>query len=319
MLKHPSAELRRVCVASVCDIGIDIRRFDLLAADGRPLAAFDAGSHLDVHVPSGAVRQYSLCGDPRLHDRYTIAVKREGSGRGGSVSMHDDVEVGSVLGVEGPRNLFPLAAAARRSLLIAGGIGITPIYAMARALNAEGKDWELHYCARSEQHAAFYAELRELSPARVHPYFSEAPLLDAGALLRAPDETTDVYCCGPQGLMESVIAASAHWREGAVHFEWFAAPDSRSGPNQAFEVALVRSGLVLTIPPDRSILQVVREHGIDVQSACEEGVCGTCETRLLSGEVDHRDMLLSAAERAANGSMMICCSRAKSPRLELDL
>src|ERR1700676_3972533 len=189
MLTHAPAELRRVRVASVCDIGIDIRRYDLRAADGRPLPAYDAGSHLDVHVPSGAVRQYSLCGDPRMHDRYTIAVKRERSGRGGSVSMHDSVDVGSVLGIEGPRNLFPLAASATRSLLIAGGIGITPIYAMVQTLNAAGKDWELHYCARSEQHAAFYSELRELSPTRVHTYFAEVPLLDAGGLLRAPDDT----------------------------------------------------------------------------------------------------------------------------------
>ena len=319
MLTHPSAELRRVRVASVYDIGIDIRRYDLLAADGRPLPAFDAGSHLDVHVPSGAVRQYSLCGDPRIHDRYTIAVKRERSGRGGSISMHDNVEVGSVLGIQGPRNLFSLAASARRSLLIAGGIGITPIYAMVQTLDAAGRDWELHYCARSEQHAAFYPELRELSSTRVHTYFAEVPLLDAGALLCAPDGTTDVYCCGPQSLMESVIDASSHWKEGSVHFEWFAAPDVKSGPNEAFEVALVRSGLVLTVPADRSILQVAREHGIDVPSACEEGVCGTCETRILAGEADHRDMLLSAAERAANRSMMICCSRAKSARLELDL
>ena len=306
-------------VASVYDIGIDIRRYDLLAADGRPLPAFDAGSHLDVHVPSGAVRQYSLCGDPRIHDRYTIAVKRERSGRGGSISMHDNVEVGSVLGIQGPRNLFSLAASARRSLLIAGGIGITPIYAMVQTLDAAGRDWELHYCARSEQHAAFYPELRELSSTRVHTYFAEVPLLDAGALLCAPDGTTDVYCCGPQSLMESVIDGSSHWKEGSVHFEWFAAPDVKSGPNEAFEVALVRSGLVLTVPADRSILQVAREHGIDVPSACEEGVCGTCETRILAGEADHRDMLLSAAERAANRSMMICCSRAKSARLELDL
>lgn len=315
---HPT-ELRRVRVASIRQVAIDIRSYDLLAADGRPLAPFAAGSHVDVHVPGCFVRQYSLCGDPRVPNRYSIAVKKELAGRGGSASMHDEVEVGSVLGMTGPRNHFPLASHARHSVFIAGGIGITPIYAMIQSLDIAREDWELHYCARSEEHAAFYPELRELSSTRVHGYFSEVPILDTTELLRVRPDSTHLYCCGPQGLMKAVGAAGAHWEEGSVHFEWFAAPATDRGPNRPFEVVLSRSGLVLTVPSDRSILQIVREHGVEVPSACEEGLCGTCETRVLAGDPEHRDMLLSHAERAANCSMMICVSRANSARLELDL
>ena len=314
-----SHELRRVRVAAIHQQAVDVRSYDLLAADGRPLAAFQAGAHVDVHLPGGFVRQYSLCGDPRLTDRYRIAVKHEPAGRGGSRSLHEGVELGDVLSISSPRNHFPLAPHARHNILVAGGIGITPVYAMIQALHAAGQDWTLHYCARSEAHAAFHAELHDLDPARVHTYFSELPILDSSALLRTQPEGAHLYCCGPAGLMTAVAHATTHWTDGCVHFEWFAVPDTPRGPNAPLEVELARSGLVVTVPADRSILHVVREAGVDVPSACEEGLCGTCESRVLAGEPDHRDMLLSAAERAAGCSMMICVSRAKSARLVLDL
>jgi ferredoxin-NADP reductase len=220
----------------------------------------------------------------------------------------------------GPRNYFPLARGAPgKSLFIAGGIGITPIYAMVQALHAAGRDWILHYCARSQAHAAFYRELDALAPQRVVAHFSEVPVLDVDALLAAQAQGTHVYCCGPEGLMSAVKAATDRTDPACAHFEWFAAPRIDHARDRSFEVELERSGLVLSVPADRSILQVVREHGIDVPSACEEGVCGTCETRVLAGEPDHRDMLLTPAERAANRSMMICISRAISGRLVLDL
>jgi ferredoxin-NADP reductase len=272
-----------------------------------------------VYAPNGQLRQYSLCGDPADRSLYTIAVKKEPAGRGGSRSMHEDVEVGTALGMQGPRNFFPLADAARHSIFIAGGIGITPIRAMVGSLEQQGRSWELHYCARSQAHAAFYEELRALSPERVTAYFSEVPLLDAAALLREVREGTHVYCCGPEPLMKAVAAAAAHWPEGSVHFEWFAAPKTQWPPNQPFVVELARAGLTLEVPVERTILQVVREQGIDVHSACEEGVCGTCETRVLEGIPEHRDMLLTAAEREANCTMMVCVSRAKSAKLVLDL
>jgi vanillate O-demethylase ferredoxin subunit len=319
MTARHTNEARRVRVESMRREAIDVLAFDLLPADGRPLASSEPGAHIDVHVPDGPVRQYSLCGDLRGTERYTIAVKREANGRGGSAAMHERVAVGSVLAIVGPRNNFPLAQDARRSLFVAGGIGITPIHAMIHALHAADRDWELHYCARSEGHAAFYRDLRALAPGRVHAYFSEEPILDVATLTRNQTPDTHLYCCGPKGLMTAVGEATAHWAPGHVHFEWFSAPGGEAAPNQAFEVELRRSGMTLTVPPDRSILQVLRDHGLDVPSSCEEGVCGTCETRVLAGEPEHRDMLLSPAERAANSTMMICISRARSGRLVLDL
>jgi ferredoxin-NADP reductase len=311
-------EVRLARVASIRPAAIDILRFELEPADRRPFAPFTAGAHIDVTTPAGPVRQYSLCGNPSDARRYAIAVKREAEGRGGSISMHGALEEGEPLAFSGPRNLFKLAPAGE-SLLIAGGIGITPIYAMAQALAAAGRPWELHYCARSAEHAAFRSELEVLAQGRMSTYFSEAPLLDAGALLREVRPETHVYCCGPAPLMQAVKQAAAHWPAERVHFEYFAAPAIAWPPNQPFEVELARSGAVLQVPRDRSILQVLRADGVDVHSACEEGVCGTCETRVLAGEPEHRDMLLTDAEKAAGRTMMVCVSRSRSPRLVLDL
>jgi ferredoxin-NADP reductase len=319
MLQDASVEQRLVRVVAIRKAGIDTLCFELAAADRRPLAPFTPGAHIDVQVPNGMVRQYSLCGDARDASRYTIAVKREAAGRGGSRSMHDDLEEGSAVGILEPRNHFPLAQEAKHSLFIAGGIGITPIYAMIQALHGAGASWELHYCARSQGHAAFYPELVALGEARVTSWFSEQPLLDARALLHDVRSGTHVYCCGPTGLMDAVKEATAQWPAHQVHFEYFSAPARHDPPNRAFDVELRTSGLLLEVPPERTILQVVREHGIDVPSSCEEGVCGTCETRVLQGECEHRDMLLSEDEAAANTSMMICVSRARSRRLVLDL
>lgn len=312
-------ELRRVRVAAVRDVAIDTRAYELEPADGRPLPPHAAGAHIDVHVPSGVVRQYSLCGEIGAPDRYRIAVKRESDGRGGSISMHEDAEVDTFLAIGAPKNYFPLAQEAGSHLLIAGGVGITPVYAMAQALAREQRDWTLHYCARSSAHAAFLPELKALAPQRVNAHLSEAPVLDVARLLGSQPHDVHVYCCGPVGLMGAVKAATADWDETRVHFEWFAAPAVDHAHDQPFEVELARSRIVVTVPADRTILDMIREAGIDVPSSCEEGVCGTCETKLVAGEADHRDLLLSTIEREANKSMMICCSRARSKRLVLDL
>jgi ferredoxin-NADP reductase len=312
-------EQRLVRVSQVRRVAADIVCIDLKPADRRPFEAFEPGAHVDLYAPNGQLRQYSLCGDPRDTSHYAIAVKREPAGRGGSASMHDDVEPGTAMGMTGPRNFFPLSIDAEHSIFIAGGIGITPIRSMILALQHAGRSWELHYCARSQEHAAFYLELAALAPTLVKPYFSEAPLLDAQALLRGVRPGAHVYCCGPEALMKAVAAAARHWPEGTVHFEWFAAPKQDWPENRPFLVELVRSGLSLEVPAARTILQVVRDHGIEVVSACEEGVCGTCETRVLDGLCEHRDVLLSPAEREAGKTMMICISRAKTPKLVLDL
>ncbi|WP_427185402.1 PDR/VanB family oxidoreductase [Bordetella bronchialis] len=318
-MNEPAEESRLVRIREVRRVAVDINSYELAPADGRPLPPFSAGSHIDVLVPNGMTRQYSLYGDPADRGAYRIAVKREAAGRGGSASLHDKAEAGTALGIVGPRNHFPLAAQARHSLFIAGGIGITPIHAMARELSARGAPWTLHYCARSADHAAFHDELRALPGGQVIAHFSEVPTLDVATLLAEPREGTHVYCCGPQGLMKAVEAATAHWAPGHVHFEWFAAPDTAWPPNQPIEVELARSGTVVQVPAGRTILQVLREHGVDVPCACEEGVCGTCETAVLAGEPQHRDMLLTPEERATNRTMMVCVSRANSARLVLDL
>jgi ferredoxin-NADP reductase len=320
-LSDPDAdhELRRVRVTAIRDVAVDVRAYELVSADGRPLPPWTPGSHVDVHVPTGLVRQYSLCSDPAVKEGYRIAVKKEQAGRGGSLSMHEDVELGSVLAIGVPRNYFPLALDATPSLLIAGGIGITPIYAMVRSLAAAGRPWTLHYCARSETHAAFHDELHALAPRSVVRHFSEVPVLEVAPLLGAQRPDVHVYCCGPVGLMAAVKEATANRDAERVHFEWFAAPAVDRSRDQAFEVELARSGIVANVPADRTILQVVRECGIDAPSSCEEGVCGTCETRLLAGDGDHRDLLLTPEERAQNRSIMICVSRARSKRLVLDL
>jgi ferredoxin-NADP reductase len=317
-VNQPIDELRRVRVSAIRLLATDILAFDLIAADGRPLAPFTAGSHVDVYTPSGVVRQYSLCSDPRERNFYTIAVKNELAGRGGSTSMHANVEVGTLLGIAGPRNHFPLLTHAKSSVFVAGGIGITPIYAMIQTLAANDGDWTLHYCARSEEHAAFHDELTLHYPSRVKRYFSESPLLDPREVLRDIGAESHLYCCGPAGLMKAVQDAGSPDDAARLHFEWFSAPAAPHAENQGFEVQLASTGAVLEIPPEKSILHVLREQGIDVPCSCEEGVCGSCETRIVSGEVEHRDALLTAAERQANRSMMVCVSRARG-RVVLDL
>lgn len=318
-MSEATEESRLVKVRAIRAVATDINSYELVAADGRPLPAFTAGAHVDVHAPNGMIRQYSLHGDPADRSAYRIAVKRESSGRGGSMSVHDAIEVGSSLGIVGPRNHFPLARDASRHVFIAGGIGITPIRAMIQSVAARGEEWHLHYCARTSDHAAFFDELKSIDARRVTPHFSEVPTLDVADLLRVPADGVHVYCCGPQGLMQAVESATAHWPRGQVHFEWFAAPKGQWPANRPIEIQLARSGAIYLVPADDSILHVLRENGIHVPCACEEGVCGTCETAVLEGEPQHRDLLLSPEERAAGRTMMICVSRANSQRLVLDL
>jgi ferredoxin-NADP reductase len=318
-MKDPGEESRLARVRAVRAVATDINSYELVPADGRPFQPFTAGSHVDVQVPNGMTRQYSLHGDPADRSVYRIAVKFERTGRGGSMSLHEAAEVGSALGIVGPRNYFSLAPIAERHVFIAGGIGITPIYAMIQTLMARGEAWHLHYCARTPGHAAFYEDLDSVAPERMTTHFSELPTLDATELLRVQPPGTHVYCCGPEGLMKAVEAGASHWTQGHVHFEWFAAPKTPHPSNRPIEVTLARTGTVLVVPADRTILDVVRDSGVHVQCACEEGVCGTCETAVLAGEPQHRDFLLSPEERAANRTMMICVSRANSRQLVLDL
>ena len=310
-------------VAAVNREADGIVTFVLVDPAGRPLPSFGAGAHVDVHVPGGFLRQYSLCNDPTETRRYVIGVQRDAAGRGGSQRLHDLVKAGDTLPIGAPRNNFPLIDAAKRHRLIAGGIGVTPMMAMMWRLVATGADWHLDYCAREPARTAFLDRLRRPPFAgRVTPHFDggdPSKGLDVKRALATQGEGEHLYCCGPTGLMDAVKSAAAHWTTGTVHFEYFVNEGLDAGINAGFKVKIASSGAIYDVPADKSIMQVLREHGHDIDSSCEEGICGTCATPVKEGQVDHRDAVLSDEEKASNKWMMVCCSRAKSELLVLDL
>ncbi|HSW08457.1 PDR/VanB family oxidoreductase [Aquabacterium sp.] len=303
----------------------DICVFELVAADGAALPPFTAGAHIDVQLPGGLTRQYSLCNPPHETQRYQIGVLRDAASRGGSLAMHEQIQAGQQLTISAPKNHFPLVAGAGRSLLLAGGIGVTPILCMAEALGAAGADFEMHYCTRSRTHAAFLDRLAAApfaSQVSLH-FDDEAPAqrLDIAALLASVSADTHLYVCGPKGFIEAVLASARAqgWAEARLHCEFFAGEVINVDTDAAFEVELKRSGRVVTVPKGITIVKALGDAGIDVMVSCEQGVCGTCLTPVLEGQPDHRDSYLTPEEQAANDQMLLCCSRAKSARLLLDL
>jgi len=316
-------ELMSLEVRRKAKVAEDVVLIVLMRPDGGELPPFTAGSHLLVVTPNGRSRRYSLCNAPSERHRYVIAVKREPEGEGGSLSMADELEVGSRIEVSPPFNYFPLAENARRHVLIAGGIGITPVLAMARDLLSREADFKLVYCTRSPEATAFLHELSSPELAdRVqihHDYGDRAQSLDMMRLLADVPAHTHLYCCGPRSLMQAVRDASAHWPSGTVHFEDFgtsAHPEHEDG-EKPFSVRLARSAKTITVPPGVSILEALRTAGLDVPSSCESGTCGTCRTGLLAGVADHRDYVLDEDEQQS--AIMICVSRAQTDELVLDL
>lgn len=300
----------------------DVLWLELRDPQGRELPAFTAGAHLEVHLANGLVRHYSLCNDPAERDRYCLGVGLSRDSRGGSKYIHEQLRVGATLSVTAPRNNFPLELAASESVFIAGGIGITPIMAMIRACAAARRPWRLVYCARNRQRCAFYEELCALAPDRCRFHFDDEQdgrVLDAAAVLGGIPAEAHLYTCGPAPLMKAVEAAAADRAPDRVHFEWFTAAAADTSADLPFTVVLRNSGTRYEVPPGRSILEVLEDHDAGVPYSCREGLCATCRTTVLAGEVDHRDKVLSAAERATNKEMMICVSRARSAVLELEL
>jgi vanillate O-demethylase ferredoxin subunit len=303
----------------------DIVIFDLADPAGLNLPPFTAGAHIDIEAGPGLTRQYSLLNDPAERHRYQIGVLKDPHSRGGSVAMHG-VGQGDFLPVTGPRNHFPLHAGPHYALLLAGGIGITPLLSMARQRHREGQAFALHYCARSAAQAAFLPALQSSGFARsVHLHFDnegDAQRLDLPTVLAALPADAHVYVCGPGGFMAWCLdsAAGARIPEARLHREYFkaAAPDV-TATETAFQVKLASSGRILDIPADASILKILRANGVNLPASCESGVCGTCLTGVLAGKPDHRDMYLTTQERAAGDVMMPCCSRAMSPLLLLDI
>lgn len=301
-----------------------IATFEFRHAGGSDLPPFSAGAHIDMHIRPGYVRQYSLCGDPRERHRYVVAVLREEAGRGGSKAMHDELRIGQSVTLGTPRNFFPLVPGARRHLLIAGGIGVTPMMAMASELQAQAKDFFLHYCTRSPERTAFrerVAALAAAGHAAVHHDGGDPSRgLDLRALLLQPEAGTHVYYCGPPGFMGAAAQAAAHWPSGSVHFEHFASPAAPvAAPlaNCAFRVRLARSGMELEVPADKSIADVLKENDVFIETSCKEGYCGTCLTRYTAGEPEHRDSVLDEDDHRE--FVLVCCARARTPTLELDL
>lgn len=300
----------------------DICCLELIGHEERPLPAFDAGAHLDVHLPNGLVRQYSLCNNPGERGRYVIAVLKEPATRGGSRAMHDLV-VGQIIHVSEPRNFFPLRQEAQDSVLIAGGIGITPLICMAEALALRNSPFELHYRSRSRMRTAFHDRL-------VHSPFSDKvrfyldedhgrERFELSLILGRADAGRHLYVCGPQGLVEEVLsfARTRGWREPQLHAELFSQNSVAQG-ERSFEVELVRSGKVVTVGSHMTVVQALVEAGVPLAVSCGQGICGTCLTTVLAGEPDHRDTFLTPEERMANDQFLPCCSRSLSRRLVLD-
>ena len=298
--------------------------FELARPDGAALPAFSAGSHIDVQLPGGVTRQYSLCNDAAEQHRYRIAVLRDPASRGGSNAMHDTVKEGDTLTISEPRNHFPLVHAGK-TLLFAGGIGVTPLLCMAQRLAAIGADFEMHYSTRSPERTAFRQEIAG-SPfaARVqfhHDDGEAAQKLDLARVLGQPAPGTHLYVCGPTGYIDFVVstAKGLGWPAGQIHLEYFgAAPQDTSG-DRAFQVKVASSGATYEVPAGETVVQALGRHGIEIMVSCEQGVCGTCITRVLEGECDHRDMYFTDEEKAKNDQFTPCCSRAKSALLVLDL
>jgi vanillate O-demethylase ferredoxin subunit len=314
-----------VTLTRIAPLAQDISSFELIAIDGGGLPPFTAGAHIDVHLPNGMIRQYSLCSDPADTTRYVVAVLRDTQGRGGSVAMHDELLPGSNIKISRPRNHFPLVRNAHKHHLVAGGIGITPMISMIAALQARNESFHLYYCTRSKERAAFLETLQPLVAAglaSIHYDDAQGCGLNLAAAFKTPQQGAHVYYCGPNGFMSAMQQATEHWPAGTVHFERFGAPDATENdadalPQEEFTVQLARSGGTYVVKPGETIVEVVTRHGVEIDVSCEEGYCGTCMTRYLAGQPEHHDTVLDDDDRET--FVMVCCARARGEPLVLDL
>lgn len=317
--------LMKARIAAIRYEARDVLSFVLAPLEsGRSFPAYTPGAHVDVHLTGALMRSYSLSNGSDDAGLYRLTVQRDPNSRGGSSHMHENLRAGQELEISAPRNNFELHEQSPLSVFIAGGIGITPFMPMMTRLNKLGQSWRLHYCVRMRERAAFVPEIQRLAAVGhgdVSFNFDAEPggaMLDLNALIAGLPPGTHAYCCGPTGMLHAYEKAAAHLPQECVHREYFSS-DVKAAAEGGFTVVLGRSGLEVFVKSGDTILKAIRAAGIDVQSSCEEGVCGACETRVISGQPDHRDMILSERERAESKSMMICCSGCKSERLVLDL
>ncbi|MFK3659775.1 PDR/VanB family oxidoreductase [Scandinavium sp. NPDC088450] len=291
----------------------------LAHAEGLELPAFRAGAHIDLHLSDELVRPYSLCGDPQDRQHYQLGILKDRQSQGGSLAVHA-LREGDAITVSEPRNLFALDDTAAHSLLIGGGIGITPMLAMAAELHAAGRSFSLHYCARARGQAAFLPQL-ETGPygGQVRLWFSDEQRLDLDAVLSDVPPGTHVYVCGPTRLMEAVNERALHHGYSAqqIHQECFSAEVQTTG--EAFEVVAAASGITVKVLEDQTIVEALAQAGLKVTVSCKQGICGSCLTDVLAGEPDHRDSYLTDEEKADGDQILLCCSRAKCGRLVIDL
>jgi len=297
----------------------DTHLYEFTRLDGKPLPAYEPGAHIDLHLPNGLIRQYSLINAEPDPATYTVGIKRDPASRGGSRYVHDDLRVGKTLKISAPRNNFALVESAKHVVLFAGGIGITPIWCMVQRLEQLGRPWTLYYAARSRSDMAFLQSLEAMAPARFH-FDDEAAgkFLDVTSIIAETPKDTHLYCCGPTPMLKAFEAATTDWPREQIHVEYFT-PKQEVDKKGGFVVELARSGQEFVIPEGKSILQVLLDAGVDVDYSCELGICGACEQRVISGTPEHRDAILTEEEQASNTKVMICCAGCKSDRLVLDL
>jgi len=297
----------------------DTNLFEFRRTDGGPLPAYTPGAHVDMHLPNGLVRNYSLIVAKPDPLAYTFGIKRDPASRGGSRYIHDELHVGKTLKISAPRNNFPLKEDAAHVILLAGGIGITPIWCMVQRLAELGRSWVLHYSCRSRADMAFLGALEAMTGPHFHFDDEHAgKFLDVAGLVAAARQEAHLYCCGPTPMLKAFETATAAWPREQVHVEYFT-PRQETAKKGGFTVELARSGQEFFIPEGRTILEVLLDEGVDVDYSCELGICGACEQRVISGTPEHRDSILTEEEQAENKRVMICCAGCKSERLVLDL
>ncbi len=312
-------ELIEVRLTAIRYAARDTNIYEFTRSDGKPFPPYEPGAHIDLHLPNGIVRQYSLIEAEPDPLTYTIAVKRDPASRGGSRYVHDELRVGKRLTIAGPRNNFPLVKTASHVILLAGGIGITPIWCMVQQLQKLGRSWKLYYACRSRADMAFLDALERMPSSQFH-FDDEAAgtFLNVAAIASAAPKDAHLYCCGPTPMLKAFESATASWPRDQIHVEYFT-PKQEPAKTGGFIVELARSGKEFVIPQGKSILQVLLDAGVDVDYSCELGICGACEQRVISGIPEHRDAILTEEEQASNSKVMICCAGCKSDRLVLDL
>jgi ferredoxin-NADP reductase len=305
------------------DAARDTKLYTFQRVDGARLPPYKPGAHIDLHLPNGLTRQFSLVVPNADPDSYVVGVKRDENSRGGSRYIIEQMKVGEQIKISAPRNNFPLVEDAEHVVLVAGGIGITPIWCMAQQLAALGRSWKIHYACRSQTDMAFLGELKKLDPKFVHLHFDDeaaGKVLDVAAAVAEAPANSHFYCCGPNPMLKAFEAAAASRPRAFVHVEYFTPKDdAAAGASGGFWVELARSGEEYFIPEGKKILEVLYEAGVDVDYSCELGICGACETKVISGIPEHHDSVLSEEEQAANTKVMICCAGCKTERLVLDM